>query len=76
MAKKINEVPRQAILSGVPGMTAWDNIRHKKYTGPIPDFTGQLRCSTGESNGTIIIPESQLEAKRLKYPNLKVLGKV
>lgn len=71
------KAPRQTILSGVPGMTAWNDLKHKKYTGQIQDFKGQLRCHTGTQHMgkdvIILIRPEQLEAKKLKYPNLNVI---
>ena len=72
---------RSAMLGKVPGQTARDHIKgNQKYHGPLPDFTGQLRINTGVQDmgrdRIILIKESQLETKRLTYPNLIVLGKV
>ncbi|WP_155297273.1 hypothetical protein [Spirosoma aerolatum] len=79
--KSRSDVPNSnVILSGVPGLNNWANIASTRYNGPLPDFTGQLRCWTGVQDlgkdRIILIRPDQLEAKKQKYPQLLVMETV
>jgi hypothetical protein len=64
----------------MPLNNAWNELKHRPYAGPLPDFTGQLRCGTGiydlGKHRIILIPESQFESKKAKYPALHILERV
>ncbi|MBN8824420.1 MULTISPECIES: hypothetical protein [unclassified Spirosoma] len=83
MAKKVKPSKNEAqtiTISGIPGLNNWANISSPRYNGPLPDFTGQLRCLTGVQDmgkdRIILIKPEQLEAKKAKYPQLQVMETV
>lgn len=77
-------MPRKAKTSPTilnnPKTKEWADIQHKKYTGPIQSFAGQLRCYTGVQDlgkdRIILIKPEQLNDKQDKYPLLRVIETV
>ncbi|GAB3272702.1 hypothetical protein GCM10027347_44500 [Larkinella harenae] len=61
----------------IPDQKLYNSIRNETYKKPIPDRSQHLRCDTGEMHDgkpfVILVAPDKLEAKKLKYPHLRVL---